>query len=617
MNRYSAPAFLATTKVLGASFSHDEESVLISSDKSGVFNVYTLSILDSTSKQRTFSSENTFAISYFPDSEAILFLREQRNDETVHLYVLDINSIETDLTPGDGATIRFYGWSKDERSFFYTSHERDNEWVDLYRMNAETLERMLVYRISSDFDLAGISPDQNFLALRKVHSSQHSSLCICSLASRQVRNISGKHGEAHVRYASFDPSCRYLYYLTDLDSEFTYLERYDLYTEKYEPVQKASCDITYALFSRDGGYRITGFGDLTGTRVEIREQATKELISLPELPKAGITGVTVSPSGRLIGFYVDGDCAPNDLHVLDLTSKRITRLTNSLNHEIDSSDLVESKVVQYKSFDGLEIPSLLWVPHSASSKNKLPGLVWIHGGPGDQISKGYHGLIQFLINHDYAVLAVNHRGSRGFGKTFRRADDRKHGREPLWDCIEGRKYLASIDFIEPSKIGIIGESYGGYMVLAALAFHPEEFSVGVDMFGVSNWLQMLEKLPTQSKSMADFLYAKIGNPKTDAEMLRRISPVFQADHINKPLLVLQGARDLAVAKEQSDQLVNAIKRNHGVVEYLVFDDEGHGFSKKHNQLTAYESILKFLDHYLKDSAGALSTGELGFYNAAH
>jgi dipeptidyl aminopeptidase/acylaminoacyl peptidase len=208
-------------------------------------------------------------------------------------------------------------------------------------------------------------------------------------------------------------------------------------------------------------------------------------------------------------------------------------------------------------------------------------------------------MIQYLVNHDYVVLGVNYRGSLGYGKSFRSADDRKHGVEPLWDCIEAKKYLASFDFIEPSKIGIIGESYGGYMVLAALAFQPGVFAAGVDLFGVSNWLRMLETLPSHSKPLANFLFGKIGDPKTDAEMLKNISPLFHAHRINKPLMVLQGTNDQSVARIQSDEIVEAVRRNRGVVEYLVFDDEGHGLNKKHNQIRAYENILKFLNRYLK------------------
>ena len=141
------------------------------------------------------------------------------------------------------------------------------------------------------------------------------------------------------------------------------------------------------------------------------------------------------------------------------------------------------------------IPSIFYKPHQASPEHKVPALVWVHGGPGGQTTQGYNAVIQYLVNHGYAVLGINNRGSSGYGQTFFTADDRKHGREPLWDCVEGEELPGGLPYIDPDRIGIIGGSYGGYMTLAALAFQPEEFAVGVDIFGVSNWLRTLESIP--------------------------------------------------------------------------------------------------------------------------
>jgi dipeptidyl aminopeptidase/acylaminoacyl peptidase len=165
--------------------------------------------------------------------------------------------------------------------------------------------------------------------------------------------------------------------------------------------------------------------------------------------------------------------------------------------------------------------------------------------------------------------------------------------------VEAKKYLGSLDYVEPSKIGIMGGSYGGYMVLAALAFKPEEFSVGVDMFGISNWVRTLKSIPAYWESERKALYAEIGDPVTQERMLREISPLFHADNIVKPLMVLQGANDPRVIKPESDEIVDAIKKRGGIVEYVVFDDEGNGFTKKANEIRAYRAILDFLDKYLE------------------
>jgi dipeptidyl aminopeptidase/acylaminoacyl peptidase len=223
----------------------------------------------------------------------------------------------------------------------------------------------------------------------------------------------------------------------------------------------------------------------------------------------------------------------------------------------------------------------------------------IHGGPGGQTRVGYSALTQYLVNHGYVVLGVNNRGSSGYGKTFFNSDDGKHGREPLWDCVEAKKYLATLDYVDAKKIGIAGGSYGGYMVLAALTFKPDEFVVGVDLFGVSNWVRTLQSIPPYWESFRKSLYKEIGDPNNDLENLKEISPLFHADKITKPLIVLQGVNDPRVIKPESDEIVDNIKKRNGVVEYVLFDNEGHGFTKKANEIRAYKAILDFLDRYLK------------------
>jgi dipeptidyl aminopeptidase/acylaminoacyl peptidase len=224
--------------------------------------------------------------------------------------------------------------------------------------------------------------------------------------------------------------------------------------------------------------------------------------------------------------------------------------------------------------------------------------VWVHGGPGGQCRVGYDPVIQFLVNHGYAVLAVNNRGSSGYGKTFFHMDDKRHGDVDLKDVVAGRRYLEGLDWVDGSRVGVIGGSYGGYMVCAALAFEPDAFDVGVDIFGVTNWVRTLESIPPWWTSFRDGLYAELGDPKTDRERLKRISPLFHAKNIRKPLLVVQGANDPRVLKVESDELVQAVRDNGVPVEYLVFPDEGHGFRKKENRIQAAEAYRRFLDRYL-------------------
>jgi dipeptidyl aminopeptidase/acylaminoacyl peptidase len=229
-------------------------------------------------------------------------------------------------------------------------------------------------------------------------------------------------------------------------------------------------------------------------------------------------------------------------------------------------------------------------------------MVWVHGGPGGQSRRGYSPAIQHLVNHGYAVLAANNRGSSGYGKTFNHMDDRKHGDVDLKDIVAGKQYLAGLDWVDGDRIGIIGGSYGGYMVGAALAFSPDTFDVGIDIFGVMNWVRTLASIPPWWASFKESLYDEMGDPATDGERHRAISPLFHAKNIRAPLLVVQGANDPRVLKVESDEIVEAVRQNGVAVEYKVFPDEGHGFTKRANKIEASNAYVTFLDKYLKASA---------------
>ena len=180
-------------------------------------------------------------------------------------------------------------------------------------------------------------------------------------------------------------------------------------------------------------------------------------------------------------------------------------------------------------------------------------------------------------------------------------DDKKHGDVDLKDCVWARRYLEEQSWVDGSRVGIIGGSYGGYMVVAALAFTPEEFDVGIDIFGVTNWLRTLKSIPPYWEAFRESLYAELGDPEVEEERLRRISPLFHAKNIVKPLLVVQGANDPRVLQAESDEIVEAVRKNGVPVEYIVFPDEGHGFRKRENRITASEAYVKFLDKHLKGS----------------
>lgn len=304
-----------------------------------------------------------------------------------------------------------------------------------------------------------------------------------------------------------------------------------------------------------------------------------------------------------MSFYVSSSKSPSNLFVYNFDTKEVKQLTNTMSKEINPDDLVAGEVIRFKSFDGMEIPSLLFKPKGLKEGEKAPAVLFIHGGPGGQTRLNYSAMIQHLVNHGYVILAVNNRGSSGYGKTFFAADDKKHGNEDLRDCVESKKFLATLPYVDMDKVGIMGGSYGGYMTMAALTFTPEEFKVGVNLFGVTNWIRTLKSIPPWWEANRKALYLELGDPfSADSVALYNKSPLFHTDKITKPFIVLQGSNDPRVLQIESDEIVANAKKNGVPVEYVIFPDEGHGFVKKENNIKASEEILKFLDKYLKQAS---------------
>ncbi len=605
--QYSIEQFMNTTAVSGASFSADETRILFSSNRTGIWNAYVAPVAGGEWTPITRSTtDSTYAVSFFPADDRILFTRDQGGNELNHLYVLEPAAggkgygEPRDLTPGDKLKAQFGGWTPDGSAFYVRTNERDIRFFDIYRYDAKTYERTLFYKNEAGYLPSSISPDGKWVALVKPNTTNDSDIYLWNRDSGAVTHLTPHKGQVSYSPSAFDPASRHLYYLTDDGSEFTRVRRYPLAGGAHEDVQKADWDIVYTYFSHTGTYRITGTNEDGRIAVAVVRAATGEPVALPDVPDGSITGVGVSRSEKRMAFYVNGDRSPNDLYVHAFGTPGATRLSHSLNPEIDAADLVDTQVVRFKSFDGMTVPNILWKPHQATPQQKAPALVWVHGGPGGQTTSGYNPVVQYLVNHGYVVLGINNRGSSGYGKTFFAADDQKHGREPLWDCVAAKDYLKMLPYVDGNRVGIIGGSYGGYMVLAALAFKPDVFDAGVDIFGVSNWVRTLQNMPPWWQAQRAALIAELGDPDTQLDMLKEISPVFHADKIKKPLLVLQGANDPRVVKAESDDIVAAVKKNNVPVEYIVFADEGHGFTKKKNQIEGYGAVLKFLDTHLKN-----------------
>ena len=598
IQQYSIETLMSNNRSSGGYFSKDADKLIYSSDKSGIFNIYEVDLSTNEETQLTYSKEESFFVrGYSPSTGEVIYSADKGGNENSHIYIIrEGNSI--DLTPGENTKASYVGWTKDELGMYVISNSRDPRFFDLYKIDIVTLKSEMVFKNDSGYNLNSISNNDNYLVLSLNLSRSEQKLFLYDVKSNQQVEISDQ--AANFSGQNFDKNDENYFYTTNYDSEFYYLMSYNLKNGERSTVYKTDWDVAFSYLSKNNSYRVIAVNEDAQNKLTIKNMSDQSDLNLIGFENMNINSVGFSEDEKLLRVSAGSPNSPGDIYTYELSTNKLNKITSNLNSNVNPKDLVNAEVIRYESFDGLEIPAILYKPHSASKKNKVPALVWVHGGPGGQSRVGYRALIQYLVNHGYAILAVNNRGSSGYGKTFYSLDDLNHGEDDLQDCVWGKKWLQDQDYINPDKIGIIGGSYGGFMTMAAMTFEPEEFKVGVNIYGVTNWIRTLRSIPAYWESTRESLYKEMGNPYTeDSLRLYNISPLFHAKNIKNPVMVLQGANDPRVLQIESDEMVQEARDAGAYVEYVLFEDAGHGFIKKEQQIEGNEKILTFLENYLK------------------
>lgn len=601
---YSAEAFYQTTSFglasgSGYAWSRDGSRVLGHSDASGVFNAIAISADGSVEQMTQSDTDATFAQSFFPNDDRIIVTADQGGNELNHIYVRELDGSMVDVTQGEDLKASFGGWRSDNEVFYVWHNGRDSSSFDLYSVDPVDYSTEIVFE-NPGFQPGALSDSGRWLALDKPRTSADSDIYVVDLSAEDAEPVLITAHEGNISHGTYDftPDETKLVYSTNEFGEFSQAWTHDLETGEKAPLIEADWDVSYVFYSPSGKYQIHAVNADGLTDLTITDTNTGEEVVLSGAPEGELGQIRFSPDETKIAFGLNTDTSPFNLYMTEIGGEAV-RLTDALNPDIAEDNLVTATVERFTASDGVVIPGIMYKPKQASADTPVPALVWVHGGPGGQSTRGYSATIQHLVNHGYAIYAANNRGSSGYGKTFFHMDDKRHGEEDLRDIVEAGHYLRSLDWVDDDKVGVIGGSYGGYMTAAALTFHPEEFEVGINIFGVTNWVRTLTSIPDWWASFREALYDEMGDPATDGERHEAISPLFHAENVTKPMLVVQGANDPRVLQVESDELVEAIRNNGVYVEYVLFPDEGHGFRRRANRITASEAYVSFLDTYLK------------------
>ena len=436
IQQYSIETLMSNNRSSGGSFSKDASKLVYSSDKSGIFNIYEVNLENNIETQITDSKEESFFVrGYSPNTGEVIYSADKGGNENSHVYIIR-NEESIDLTPGENTRASFFGWTNDELGMYIQSNSRDPRFFDLYEINIKTLDSKMIFRNDAGYVINDISNNDDYLVLNINISNTEQKLFLYEIKNKQLSEISNQI--ANYSGQNFNKTDEKFFYTTNYDSEFYYLMSYNLSNGDRKVEYKTNWDVAFSYLSKNDSYRVIAVNEDAQNKLTIKKTNDESELNIVGTENMNINSVTFSDDEKMIRISAGSPNSPGDIYTYDLSTNKLNKITSNLNSDINPNDLVNAEVIRYKSFDGLEIPAILYKPHSAKKRNKVPALVWVHGGPGGQSRVGYRALIQYLVNHGYAILAVNNRGSSGYGKTFYSLDDQNHGEGDLQDCVWGK-----------------------------------------------------------------------------------------------------------------------------------------------------------------------------------
>jgi dipeptidyl aminopeptidase/acylaminoacyl peptidase len=594
--------YLDVRRARDASFSHDERFVAYRSDAGGRFNVWVQPVGGGEARQVTQVDGVIHSFAFSPTRDVLLYEVDQGGNDVTRIYATDHEGrAPRQLMPEwpQGARVGFIAWSQDGGSFLYIVNLPDQDFVELFVYDFQSGQSRKLWKSPANLSFALASRDLRRLILQEVRSDVDFNLYLWDEGASEPTLLTPHEGAVAYTPTALSEDGQTLYFTSTEGREFTGLYKQDLRTRQIQPVQQSAWDVETGYASPAGRYFVTVVNADGTPEVTLRRQTDGGLTSLP-LP-AGETGVLVpiafSRTSRYVAARLVSDTAPETVYVTDLEQQRSVRLLDPLPASLRGRPMVKGEAVRIRSFDGREVPAFLYKP---AGRGPFPAVIDVHGGPNAQATRAFSGVRQYLLSKGYVVLVPNVRGSTGYGKTYAALDNLDLGGGPLQDILACKRWLSSNAGVDGARVAVMGASYGGYMALAAAAFAPEEFAAHVDYFGISDLKSFVESFPPYWAVYSPFAHQKYGNPKdpAHARYQHERSPLNFVERMRRPLLVVQGANDAQVRKDQSDRLVKALEGRDVPVYYLVIPGEGHGFSKATSRLRAYEATDRFLDRHL-------------------
>lgn len=617
---YTIQQYLNIKSAGGPTLSPDAKQMAYITNVTGTNQVWLIDLPNGTPKQLTKYDDNVSFVRWLADGSGLVFGKARGGDENTQLFFMKPDGTGVrELTNDPKVRHNFAEVSADGKTIYYASNKRNRNFFDVYAMDVASGKEEMLYQYDGNINIAAVNDNgSKFVVSRAgIDKSLDNDLYLVDVKTKKEIHLT-----PHTDASEFGD----VYFLADSivlttndKREFAGLAQMRKRNASGDDWSDANREVTFiddakwdvsgvamTVYPSVMAYTINndGFSELylrkieTGGKPLISTFATKaEKVALPAQGIVG--GMTFSKDQSKLAFSFVSPRHNSDIWLYDLKTKKLTQVTNSDRAGIPQETFVAPELIKYRTYDGREIPA--WYYRSKEMRTckqcpSIPVIVNVHGGPEGQERPGFNPLTQYYLSRGYAVFAPNVRGSTGYGKTFTHLDDVKNREDSVKDLAYAVEWLKEKGLADEKRIAVTGGSYGGYMTMAAITLYPDLWAAAVNTVGIVNWETFLKNTSGYRRRQREVEYGMLDR---DIDFLRSISPIAKIDRIKTPLFVIHGKNDPRVPYTEAEQVVEALKKRGAVVEYKLYDDEGHGISKLKNRLELYPHVADFLDKHMK------------------
>jgi dipeptidyl aminopeptidase/acylaminoacyl peptidase len=591
--------FFAVTRfpqLSNLSFSPDGQDVAYVHDGSGQMNLWRQPVAGGEAAQLTHFDDDSARHHVWTPHGFVLGI-DHHGDEQIQLHLLPAaGGTPENLTRRERVQLQVGELHPDGERLTFSGNLTSPSDVGVYLMHVPDGEHRPLVEDEGTFAPGPWHPDGRRTAIVRMHGTNDHDVFVLDVHGGERLPLTDHDGEEVNVPVGFSADGLHLYLVTNRGHEFTWLARRSLDGDgRLEPVWRGDWGVERSAMDRESRRLAWVVNEDGVSTYRVRDLETGRDVPVPDMPSGMCLHFAISPDGRRLAACVGTATRPTDVYVADLESGTVTRLTHSFAGSVPESELLEPELVRFPTADGRQVPGWLYRPRGAG---KHPVLLSIHGGPERQERPGpasTFSFYQYLLSCGIGVLAPNIRGSTGYGKTYQSLIRRDWGGAELRDIESCARYLRSLDWVDADRLAVYGGSFGGFATLSAMTRLPEYWACGIDIVGPSNLVTFARAVPQFWRHM---MKKWVGDPDEDHDLLVERSPITYVEDVRAPLLVLQGARDPRVVQAESDQMVERLRGLGREVEYHVFEDEGHGFTKQANQVRAYRLVADFLERRL-------------------